>query len=291
MTTSQQPSRAALPAKQRPDAMPTSGTSPLSRRPQVEGQAVEAGHAGRVGVARPAAAALGEEHDRQPLALDRRRTAGPSCGGSGSPACRPAPCSRTTARRSARRRPCADAGRPARRPGCGRSGRRRGRRRRCAAIDQRPVLDEAARRRRGRRRSPGRCAARCAAAGPRPRAGRRRARPRGGRRTSARSARSGRRRVGRRPPRRRPVGAAAVAAGRTRRPGAGHDDHAGHPPARRRPRPPRTSPTVPATPASTTYSIFIDSSTTTVGGGLRPGRPPPARPVRRCPSAGRRPVP
>ena len=36
---------------------------------QVEGQAVEAGHAGAVGVAGPAAAALGEEHDGQPLAL------------------------------------------------------------------------------------------------------------------------------------------------------------------------------------------------------------------------------
>jgi hypothetical protein len=31
MITSQQPSSTALPAKQRPEAMPTSGTSPLSR--------------------------------------------------------------------------------------------------------------------------------------------------------------------------------------------------------------------------------------------------------------------
>jgi hypothetical protein len=31
MTTSQQPSSAALPAKHRPDVMPTSGTSPLRR--------------------------------------------------------------------------------------------------------------------------------------------------------------------------------------------------------------------------------------------------------------------
>ena len=36
---------------------------------QVEGEAVEARHAGAVGVARTTAAALGEEHDREPLAL------------------------------------------------------------------------------------------------------------------------------------------------------------------------------------------------------------------------------
>ena len=58
-----------MPAKQRPEVMPTSGTSPLSRAEEVERQAVEAGHAGAVGVAGPAAAALGEEHDGQALAL------------------------------------------------------------------------------------------------------------------------------------------------------------------------------------------------------------------------------
>ena len=67
MMTSQQPSSTALPAKQRPDAMPTSGTSPARR-----GEAIEAcvEPLTRVSVSPAApAAALGEEHDRQPPAL------------------------------------------------------------------------------------------------------------------------------------------------------------------------------------------------------------------------------
>ena len=72
ITTSQQPSSAALPAKQRPELMPTSGTRPLRRAEVVERHAVEAGDAERVGVARAAAAALGEE----------ARPAGASCSAS-----------------------------------------------------------------------------------------------------------------------------------------------------------------------------------------------------------------
>ena len=67
MTTSQQPSSAALPAKQRPATMPTSGTRPLEAREAREGRDVQAGDDRHVDVARPAAAALGEEHHRQAL--------------------------------------------------------------------------------------------------------------------------------------------------------------------------------------------------------------------------------
>ena len=49
--------------------MPTSGTSPLSRANSVERAAVEAGDDRHVDVAGPPAAALGEQHDRQPAAL------------------------------------------------------------------------------------------------------------------------------------------------------------------------------------------------------------------------------
>ena len=49
ITTSQQPRRTALPAKQRPDVIPTSGTRPL-RRAKNEGHHVKAGHAPGVGV-------------------------------------------------------------------------------------------------------------------------------------------------------------------------------------------------------------------------------------------------
>ena len=64
MTTSQQPSRAALPAKHRPDAIPTRGTLPLSRakrwkamvsRPDTPGASVSPG---------TPAAPFGEEDDR-----------------------------------------------------------------------------------------------------------------------------------------------------------------------------------------------------------------------------------
>ena len=69
MTTSQHPRMAALPAKQRPLVMPDERDEPRQPAEEVEGEAVEPGHADAVGVAGPAAAALGEEHDRQPLAL------------------------------------------------------------------------------------------------------------------------------------------------------------------------------------------------------------------------------
>ena len=69
MTTSQHPRRAALPAKQRPLRDADERHEPGQAPEEVEGQAVEARHAGAVGVARAAAAALGEEHDRQPLPL------------------------------------------------------------------------------------------------------------------------------------------------------------------------------------------------------------------------------
>ena len=93
MITSQQPSSAALPAKQRPELMPTSGTRPDSLREAVEGVGVEAG-TDCVGVARPPAAAFGEEHHRQPPVLGQLEHAVLSSGGCACPACRPAPCSR-----------------------------------------------------------------------------------------------------------------------------------------------------------------------------------------------------
>ena len=69
ITTSQQPSSAALPAKQRPETIPTRGTRPRQPRERVEARDDEVEQLGRVGVARPPAAALGEQHDRQPVAL------------------------------------------------------------------------------------------------------------------------------------------------------------------------------------------------------------------------------
>ena len=69
MMTWQHPSSAALPAKHRPDTTPTRGTRPLERAEEREGLRVESGHDGHVGVARPAAAALGEQDDRQPEPL------------------------------------------------------------------------------------------------------------------------------------------------------------------------------------------------------------------------------
>ena len=70
MMTWQHPSSAALPAKQRPDTTPTSGTLPLERAEQGEGLGVESGHDRHVGVAGASAAALGEEHDREAQPLD-----------------------------------------------------------------------------------------------------------------------------------------------------------------------------------------------------------------------------
>ena len=66
MITSAQPSSAALPAKQRPCTMPTTGTLPDSARELAEGVVVQARDDGHVDVAGPAAAAFGEQHDRQP---------------------------------------------------------------------------------------------------------------------------------------------------------------------------------------------------------------------------------
>src|ERR1700760_833188 len=68
MTTSQQPSNAALPAKQLPEAMPTSGTRPLScaNRPNARQSSPE-----MIGMSTSPgapAAALGEQHHRQPPA-------------------------------------------------------------------------------------------------------------------------------------------------------------------------------------------------------------------------------
>ena len=65
ITTSQQPRIAALPAKQYPDVTPTSGTVPGQLGEPEKGEAVEPAHTECVGVTRPPAAALGEEHDRQ----------------------------------------------------------------------------------------------------------------------------------------------------------------------------------------------------------------------------------
>ena len=69
ITTSQQPSNAALPAKQRPELIADERHEAAQRAEQVERHAVEPGEPGAVGVAGPASAALGEEHDREPHAL------------------------------------------------------------------------------------------------------------------------------------------------------------------------------------------------------------------------------
>ena len=69
ITTSQHPRMAALPAKQRPLVMPDERDETREPAEEVEREAVEPGHPDAVGVAGPSAAALGEEHDRQPLAL------------------------------------------------------------------------------------------------------------------------------------------------------------------------------------------------------------------------------
>ncbi len=69
MMTWQHPSSAALPAKQRPETTPTSGTFPLERAEQREGLGVEPGHDGHVRVAGAATAAFGEEDDREAQAF------------------------------------------------------------------------------------------------------------------------------------------------------------------------------------------------------------------------------
>ena len=71
ITVSQQPSRAALPAKHRPAAMPDRGHQPGEPGEVLEGAGVEPGDHRHVRVAGPAPAALGEEHHRQPEPLDQ----------------------------------------------------------------------------------------------------------------------------------------------------------------------------------------------------------------------------
>ena len=68
---SEQPAITALPAKQRPATTAIRGTMPRQPRPQRERARVEGRHHGVVRVAGPPAAALGEEHGRQPHALDQ----------------------------------------------------------------------------------------------------------------------------------------------------------------------------------------------------------------------------
>ncbi len=75
---------------------PDQRDEPAEPREQVEGAAVEPGDDRPVDVAGPAAAALGEQHDRQRAGARRSRTAGPSSGGCASPACRRGRCSRRT---------------------------------------------------------------------------------------------------------------------------------------------------------------------------------------------------
>ena len=173
---SEQPAMTALPAKHRPLTTAIRGTSPGQRRPQREGAHVERRDHRVVGVAGPAATALGEEHRREPHPLDEleqpvllavaeralrarqdRVVVGQHRAGA-SPSTR------------RRRRP------PVHRRGCARSGRRR----RVAGVARRSRTCRTRRRirrRRGRRRSPGRSArhrracARRRRAGPRPRSG------------------------------------------------------------------------------------------------------------------------
>ena len=65
MITSQQPSSAALPAKQRPATMPTTRHLPDRRAKLAKVVTSRPATIGDVGVAGPAAAAFGEQHDRQ----------------------------------------------------------------------------------------------------------------------------------------------------------------------------------------------------------------------------------
>ncbi len=63
MMTSQQPSNAALPAKQRPETMPTSGTAPLKRA-----------NARKLGVSRPATMGQSVSLGRPPPPSAKRTT-------------------------------------------------------------------------------------------------------------------------------------------------------------------------------------------------------------------------
>ena len=143
--------------------------------------AVEAGDADAVGVARPAAAALGEEHDRQPQLLGqleqpvllavvlRALRAGQHRVVVGHHHAR-GPARRRTASPFTRR--CR---RSARRPACCSIRSSSVRRRRCAAMTSAPYSTKRARVARGRRRSPAPCAGRSCAGAPPRRAARRRA--------------------------------------------------------------------------------------------------------------------
>ena len=110
---------------------------PAERAQRAEGRHVEAGHAGDVGVARPATAAFGEQHHRQAFCGRPTRRPGRFWRGCACPAYRPARCSRKTPRRP-RRRPILAT--PATNPSAGvlaiRSSSER--RLRCAAIASAP---------------------------------------------------------------------------------------------------------------------------------------------------------
>jgi hypothetical protein len=191
ITTSQQPRIAALPAKQYPAAIPTSGTRPDSRANHSERQAVEPADAGRVGVAGAAAPALGEEHHREPQLLGQLEqpvllavVLGALRAGEHGVVVRDG---HALGRPAANSSPLTDPMPPTdRRPGCS----RRGRRARVGDVGPRSPAARTRRTcrgRRGRRRSPGRCGGRApAAARPLPVAARR-GRPRG-----VRSPRAGR---------------------------------------------------------------------------------------------------
>ncbi len=68
---SEQPAMTALPAKQRPLTIAMRGTRPDSCAHSLNARASSAETDGIVGVARPSAAAFGEEHGRQPHPLDQ----------------------------------------------------------------------------------------------------------------------------------------------------------------------------------------------------------------------------
>ena len=100
MITSQQPSRAALPAKHHPRRCRPAGPGRSAAPNRAKAMVSRPVTTGVVGVAGAAAAALGEQDHRQAATARPARTAGPSCGGSAGPGSRPAPCSRRTAPRS-----------------------------------------------------------------------------------------------------------------------------------------------------------------------------------------------
>ena len=237
---------------------------PAQPAPQVERRRVQARDPRCVGVPRPAATALGEEDDGQPPALDdveqavllvvvaealRARQHGVVVGEDrgGAAVDRADAADQAVGRRAGDQvveRPAAALG----------------------GDHQRAVLDERARRRRGRRRSRGRCGGRGRAAWRRPRRGRRRGRSRAGPRPrrGRPAPRVPRRRHRARPgPGRRRAGGGGLAAGPGQRAPPSATTARTSPFWTASPGPTRTSATVPATPASMAYSIFIDSTMTT----------------------------